>query len=101
MQVASTLWPDIKSQKISERRFRLIGPSVAQEPLQIHSRQAETSMDQTREARTAHKKKIGAVGAMGWSADQARGPHCLNFDTWRLLIGPLGRKESLTHVSLL
>src|SRR6185503_7977899 len=23
MQVASTLWPDIKSQKISERRFRL------------------------------------------------------------------------------
>ena len=48
-------------------------------------------MDQTREARTAHKKKIGAVGAMGWSADQARGPHRLNFDTWRLLIGPLAQ----------
>ena len=62
MQVASTLWPDIKSQKISQRWFRLIGPSVAQEPLQIHSRQAETSMDQTREARTAHKMKIGG----GW-----------------------------------
>ena len=58
MQVASTFWPDIKSQKISKRRFRLIGPNVAQEPLQIHSRQAETSMDQTTEARTAQRKKI-------------------------------------------
>ena len=54
MQVARTFWPDIKSQKISEHQFRLIGPSVAQEPLRIHSRQAETRMDQTREARTAH-----------------------------------------------
>ena len=58
MQVASTLWLDIKSQKISEQRFRLKWTSVAQEPLQIRSRQAEASMDQTREARTAQRKKI-------------------------------------------
>ena len=97
MQVASTLWPDIKSEKISKRRFRLIGPSVAQEPLQIHSRQADTSMDQTREAKTAHRNEIGGgwchglVGRPPWSSDQARGPHRLNFATCCLLIGPLGQ----------
>ena len=99
MQVASTLWPDIKSQKISEHRFRLIGPSLAQEPLQIHSIQADTSMDQTREAKTAHKNEIGGGWCHGlvdrppWSADQARGPHRLNLDTWHLPSGSLGRLQ--------
>ena len=32
-----------------------------------------------------------AIGRPPWSADQARGPHRLNFDTWCLLIGPLGQ----------
>ena len=69
MQVTSTLWPNIKSQKISEHRFRLIGPSVAQEPTQIPSRQAKTSVDQTRQPRTAHQRKLGTVGASGRPAD--------------------------------
>ena len=41
MQVASTLWPDIKSQKISERRFRLnwtkCSPRTEANPLRISS----------------------------------------------------------------
>ena len=74
MQVASTLWPDIKSQKISECRFRLIGPSVAKEPIQIHSRLAKTSVDQTRQPRTAHQRKLGAFGATGRPADQPGRP---------------------------
>ena len=65
MQVASTLWPDIKSQKISNS----IGPSVAQEPHQIHSRQARTNMDQTRQPRTTHQRRLGAVGTTGRPAD--------------------------------
>jgi len=89
MQVASTLWPDIKSQKISERRFRLIGPSVAQEPLQIHSRQAETSMDQTREAKTAHKK-----GDWGWLTPWAGRPTTLVGRP-----GPWAPPPQLCHVS--
>ena len=54
-------------------------------------------MDQTRKAKISHKKKIGGgwrhglVSRPPWSADQARGPHRLNIDTWCLLIGPLGQ----------
>ena len=54
-------------------------------------------MDQTRQPKTAHQKKLGAVWRPGlvdrppWSADQAHGPHCLNLDMWRLLTGPLGQ----------
>ena len=91
MQVRSILWPDVKSQKISEHRFRLIGPSVAQEPTQIHSRQTKTSVDQTRQPRTARQRMLGTVGASGRPADLARGPHCLSQATCCLLVGPLGR----------
>ena len=56
MQVTSTLWPDIKSQKLSK-------PSLDK------SRQAKTNMDQTRRPRTACWKKMGAVGATGRPAD--------------------------------
>ena len=74
MQVVSTFLPDIKSQKISEHRFRLIGPSVAQEPTQIHSRQTETSVDQTRQPRTTHQRKLGAVAASGRPVDHPGRP---------------------------
>ena len=70
MQVASIIWPDIKSHKLSERRFSLIGPSVVQEPTQIQSRQAKTSVDQTRQAKTAHQRKLGVVGASDRPADR-------------------------------
>ena len=49
MQVASTLWPDIKSQKISKHRFRLKWT----EPT---------------------RRRLGAVGAMGWPADHPGRP---------------------------
>ena len=60
MQIASTLCPNIKSQKISERRSN--GPNVAQESIQMKSRQANPNVDQTRRPRTACQKMLGAVG---------------------------------------
>ena len=69
MQVTSTLWPDRKSQKISEHRFRLNWTKVAQEPKQNESRQANPSMDQTKWPKTAHQKKLGAVGGPGRPTD--------------------------------
>ena len=65
MQVASTLWPDIKSQKLLEHRFRLKWPSVAQEPSSDKSRQTKTNIDQTKRPRTACWTKLGAVSAPG------------------------------------
>ena len=62
MQVASTLWPDIKSQKLSEHRLGSDGPKVMQEPNSNKSRQANPSVDQTKRPKTAHQKKLGVVG---------------------------------------
>ena len=36
-------------------------------------------------------QRLGAVGGQGRPADQAHGPHRLNFATWRLPVAPLGR----------
>ena len=52
MQVTSTLWPDIKSQKLSDK-----------------PRQAKTTVDQTRRPKTVHQKKLGAVGGPGRPTD--------------------------------
>jgi hypothetical protein len=53
MQVASTLWPDIKSQKLSEHRFRLkwtkCSPKTQFRPL----KQAKINRVSTRRPRTA------------------------------------------------
>ena len=43
MQVTSTLWPDIKSQKLSEHRFRLIW---TKSDARTQFRQAKTGHDQ-------------------------------------------------------
>ena len=69
MQVASTLWPSRKSQKISEYRFRLKWTKVAQEPKQNELRLANPSMDQTRRPRQAQPQQLGAVGGQGRPAD--------------------------------
>ena len=69
MQVVSTLWPDIKSQKISKRWFKLKRTNVAQEPIQMKSRQANPNVDQTKRPRTACQKKLGAVGGPGRPTD--------------------------------
>ena len=62
MQVASTLWPDIKSQKISERRFRLKWTKCRPRtnPNEVNTGQPQHGSD--KEARTACQKKLGAVG---------------------------------------
>ena len=62
MQVTSTLWPDIKSQKLLEHRFRL---RWTKSDAITQFRQAKTNMDQTRRPRTACPNKMGAVGGPG------------------------------------
>ena len=63
MQVASTLWHDIKSQKILELQFRLKQTDCSPRNSSNHSRRAgTTNMDQTRQLRTAQQKKVGG----GW-----------------------------------
>ena len=69
MQVTSTLWPDIKSQKISERQSGSFGQSVAQEPHQNQSRQGKPQHSDKRRPKTARWKKMGAVGGPGRSTD--------------------------------
>ena len=59
MQVTSTLWPDIKSQKLSEHRFRLRWTKSDARNLSNKSRQANPSVDQTKRPKTAHQKKLG------------------------------------------
>ena len=99
MQVASTLWPDIKSQKISERRFRLIWTKCSPKttPKLVKTRQdpafrQEEAQDSPLEE-DGGSWRPGQAGQLTRSADLARGPHCLIQDTCRLLIGPQGRLQ--------
>ena len=97
MQVASTLWPDIKSQKISERRFRLkwIKCSPRTNPNEVKTGQPQRGSD--KEAQYSLPEEVwggwwpGQADRPTWSADLARGPHHLSQATCRLLVGPLGR----------
>ena len=86
LQVASTLWSDIKSQKLSEHGFSLKWIKCSPRPTKLG------------------KGGIGQpVGrSWGWlahlagrpthrSADLAHGPHRLILDTWRLFNSCLGR----------
>ena len=95
MQVASTLWSDIKSQKISERRFRLKWTkcSPRTNPNKVKTGQPQHGSD--KEAQDSLLEEVGGGWWPGqadrptWSADLARGPHYLNQGTWRLHVGPL------------
>ena len=69
MHVTSTLWPDIKSQKLSEHRFRLRWTKSDARTQFKKTRQAKTNVDQTRRPRTACWKKMGAVGATSRPTD--------------------------------
>ena len=97
MQVASTLWPDIKSQKISERLFRLKWTkcSPRTNPNEVKRGQQQRGSD--KEAQDSLPEEVGGGWWPGqadrptWSADLARGPHRLNQGTWRFPIGPLRR----------
>ena len=97
MQVASTLWPDIKSQKLSEHQFRL---RWTKSDARTQFRQVKTGQPQRgpdKEAQDNLSEEVGGSWWPGqanrptWSADLARGPHRLIQATCCLLIGPLGR----------
>ena len=97
MQVTSTLWPDIKSQKLSEHRFRLrwTKSDARTQFKQVKTGQPQCGSD--KEAQDSLPEEVGGGWWPGqadrptWSADLARGPHRLNQGTWRLPIGPLHR----------
>ena len=97
MQVASTLWPDIKSQKLSEHRFRLrwTKSDARTQFKQVKTGQPQCGSD--KEAQYSLPEEVGGGWWPGqddrptWLADQARGPHCLNQGTWHLPFGPLRR----------
>ena len=88
MQVTSTLWPDIKSQKLLERRFRLrwTKSDARTQFKQVKIGQPQHVSD--KEAQDSPPEEVG-VGWWPGQADLARGPHRLNQGTWRLPIGPL------------
>ena len=72
MQVASTLWPDIKSQKLSEHRFRL---RWTKSDVRTHFRQAKTGQDQCgpdKEAQDSLLEENGG-GWRHWQADRTTG----------------------------
>ena len=91
MLVASTLWPDIKSQKISERRFRLKWTkcSLITNSNSVKTRQAPAFRQE--EAQDSLPEEDGGSCSPGQadrptrSAKLARGPHHLNFAMCRLL----------------
>ena len=119
MKVASTLWPDIKSQKISERRFRLKWTkcSPRTNPNSIKTRQAPAFRQE--EAQDSPSKEVGGSWSLEqadrptWSADLACGPHRLNracgvsplvpyvgcegFTLWLPAINTKGGVENRTH----
>ena len=83
MQVASTLWPDIKSQKISEYRFRLIwtkcSPRTTPNPLKTGQHQC----GQDKAAQDNTMEEFGGgwchcqADRPAWSADRPVGPTAL------------------------
>ena len=69
MQVASTLWPDIKSQKLLEHRFRL---RWTKSDARTQFKQVKIGQPQRgseKRPKIAHQKKLGAVGGPGRPTD--------------------------------
>ena len=97
MQVASTLWPSRKSQKISEYRFRLKWTkcSPRTEAKQVKTGQPQRGSDkeaQTSPTPSSWGRLAARAGRPTYrSADQAHGPNRFNFGMWRLPVAPLGR----------
>ena len=54
MQVASTLWPEIKSQKLSEHRFRLRWTKSDARTQFKQVKTGQPNVDQTRRPKTAY-----------------------------------------------
>ena len=86
MQVTSTLWPDIKSQKLSEHRFRLRWTKSDAKTQFKQVKTGQPNVDQTRRPKTACQKKLGAVGGPGRPTDLPGRP------TWP--VGPTALAKS-------
>ena len=69
MQVTSTLWPDVKSQKLSEHRFRLrwTKSDARTQFKQIKTGQPQRGSD--KEAQDSPPEEVGAVGGPGKPID--------------------------------
>ena len=69
MQVTSTLWPDIKSQKLSEHRFRLrwTKSDARTQFKQVKTGQPQRGSD--KEAQDSPPEEVGAVGGPGRLTD--------------------------------
>ena len=90
MQVASTLWPNIKSQKISERRFRLKWTkcSPRTNPNEVKTGQPQCGSD--KEAQDSLPEEVGG----GWWPGQADRPTYLVG-----LPGPWAPPSQLGHMA--
>ena len=76
MQVASTLWHDIKSQKLSERRFRL---RWTKSNARTQFRQAKTGQDHRGPDKKAQDSLLDEAG-VGWPIGQVDRP--TGWPTW-------------------
>jgi len=103
MQVASTIWPDIKSYKISEQRFRLRWTKCSPRTNPNEVKTGKPQYGSEKEAQDSLLEEVGGgwwPGQANWptrSADLARGPHLLN--QGRLPIGPLGRLQRFSPMA--
>ena len=121
MQVTSTLWPDIKSQKLSEHRFRLrwTKSDARTQFKQVKTGQPQRGSD--KKAQDSPPEEVGAVGGPGRPTDlpsrptwpvsptastRARGtsqlvPYvsCAGFTLWLPAINKRG-VENRTHTPL-
>ena len=89
MQVASTIWPDIKSQKISEQRFRLKWTkcSPRTNPNKVKTGQPQRGSD--KEAQDSLPEEVGG----GWWHEQAGRP------TWSADLAPWAPPPQPGHVA--
>ena len=105
MQVTSTLWPDINSQKLSKHRFRLRWTKSDARTQFKHVKTGQPQRGSDKEAQTSPTPSswgrwAARAGRPTYrSADQAYGPHRLNFAMWRLPIASLGRVGVLRPVA--
>ena len=105
MQAASTLWPDIKSQKISKQRFRLNWTKCSPRTTPKHIKTRQTLAFRQVEAQDNPLEEDGGGWRPGqvdrptWSAELARGPHRLNFNTCHLLTGCSSRFCKISPVA--
>ena len=83
MQITSTLWPDIKSLKLSEHRFRL---RCTKSDARTQFRQAKTGQTQCGRNKEAQDSLLEEAGG-GWRPGQADRP------------GPWAPPPQLRHVS--